>query len=425
MASHAVQVKMLFTLLTVLLGCVSARVSYDGHQVLRTIPETLKQVVWLRGLETMPHDSYDYDFWLNPGVIGGPVDIRVSPAKLQKVVDHVIAGGMRYSVTIGDVQEVFDEARKLGDGPWDTEYHSFEDITQWMQDTAAANPDFVTMFPLGATYENRTFYGLKITKAAAGAPQIYLDGGIHAREWLAPAVVQYLIGQFVNHSSTGNLTKYLSAIEWRFVPVWNADGYVYTWTTDPNWRKNRQPNGANPCVGTDLCRNAAAGFGGEGSSANPCSDEYHGAQAWSAPETLIFKNYAQNLTKLKGYVNFHSYAQLWLNNYGYTATRPKDYNAQESMAKSATDAIAAVHGQKYGYGPAYTTIYPASGIPSDWTYDSLGVIYSQAIELRGNSFQPPPNIIVPCGEEILAGILVLADAVLAQAQAEQPNLISN
>jgi len=120
-----------------------------------------------------------------------------------------------------------------------------------------------------------------------------------------------------------------------FVPVWNAYGYSYTWTNDPNWRKNRQPNKNSPCIGTDICRNFVAGWGNpDGSSANPCADDYHGASAWSAPESAILRDYAmKSLPRLKGYINFHSYAELWLTNYGYTKNLPADYNTQEATAK--------------------------------------------------------------------------------------------
>jgi plastocyanin len=364
----------------------------------------------------VPHTYDDFDFWQEPGAVGRPVDIRVSQDYFGDLVAYLDVNSLEHSVHIADVQTHFEEARVGSkDGQWDTEYHSFADIQNWLKAAALANPSFVKLITLGLTYQNRTVYGLTISRAPANAPQVYFDGGIHAREWIAPAVVQYLIGQFVNHSGSGSKpAQYLSQIEFTMVPVWNADGYAYTWETDPNWRKNRQPNTGTTCIGTDICRNFPAGWGMSGSSASPCADDYHGTAAWSSPEAVILRQYAsQYLPRLAGYINFHSYAELWLTNYGYTATRPKDYNIQEATAKNVTDAIKAVHGQQYGYGPAYTTIYPAACIPSDWTYDNLGVVFSTACELRGNSFQPAPSLIVPNGEEIAAGVYALCDSILA------------
>jgi len=78
-----------------------------------------------------------------------------------------------------------------------------------------------------------------------------------------------------------------------------------------------------------------------------------------------------------------------------------------------------VNGATYAYGPIYTTIYPASGGTCDWTYDApsagnggLGIVLSQACEVRGSSFQPSPSLILPIGEEILAGVYALADDAL-------------
>jgi len=122
------------------------------------------------------------------------------------------------------------------------------------------------------------------------------------------------------------------------------------------------------------------------------------------------------------YVNFHSNAEMWLDPYGYTAKLPADYATQQANGKNVTTSMKAVNGATYTYGPIYTTIYPASGGTVDWTYDSLKIILSQACELRGNSFQPSPTLILPIGQEVLAGIFTLADdaaALLASKQAEQ------
>jgi carboxypeptidase B len=277
---------------------------------------------------------------------------------------------------------------------------------------------------MGKTYQNRTIYGLQITRDTTGTtPVIYIDGGIHAREWGAPAAMQYVIGQLVNHSANNaTLNKYLTGFTWYIIPVWNADGYNYTWTTNPEWRKNRQPNAGSTCIGTDPNRNCDAGWSNVGASSDPCSDEYHGTAPWSATEMAVWRDYLTSLAakrKVVAYVNFHSNAEMWLDPYGYTAKLPADYNLQQANGRNVTTAIKSVNGQTYQYGPIYTTIYPASGGTCDWTYDSLKIVLSQACELRGSSFQPPPNQIVPISAEIFAGLLELADDAAALLAAGQ------
>eukprot|EP00456_Euglypha_rotunda_P011480 TRINITY_DN13012_c0_g1_i2.p1 TRINITY_DN13012_c0_g1~~TRINITY_DN13012_c0_g1_i2.p1 ORF type:complete len:266 (+),score=8.22 TRINITY_DN13012_c0_g1_i2:113-910(+) len=238
--------------------------SYQNHQVVRTRPENLEQIHWLNDISKFNLTYADFDFWKAPSTLGRVVDLRLSESAFRTISSYLSQGGLQYSILIEDLQQHFEDARvQSGDGTWDTAYHSFEDITAWLEQAATQNPSFVSLVKIGNTYQNRSFYGVKITTSTdPNAPQIYLDGGIHAREWIAPAVVQYLIGQFVNQSAhNATIANYVNKFVWTMVPVWNADGYVYTWTTDPNWRKNRQPNSV-PCVGTDLCRNADAGFGG-------------------------------------------------------------------------------------------------------------------------------------------------------------------
>jgi len=48
----------------------------------------------------------------------------------------------------------------------------------------------------------------------------------------------------------------LDEAEFVIIPVLNVDGYVYTWTNDRLWRKNRRPPPAGgTCYGIDLNRN--------------------------------------------------------------------------------------------------------------------------------------------------------------------------
>jgi len=369
----------------------------------------------IKGLEHLT-DGRNMNWWQSPRASGLPVDVRVSPAFYDVAVNYLTSQRIRPIVHIEDVQAHFEEAHRLGDGPWDTAYHPYDQaggIIDWLNAAAKANPTFVSLFQMGKTNQSRTIWGLKITKDTTGkTPVVYLDGAIHAREWMGPAVLQYLIGQFVNHSADATISKYLTAFTWYIVPVWNADGYNYTWETNPEWRKSRQPNQGSPCIGTDNNRNCDAGWSNVGASSDPCSDEYHGTAPWSGTETAVWRDYMSALAKERqvvAYVNFHSNAEMWLDPYGYTNKLPADYNTQQRNGQTVTAAIKAVNGATYVYGPIYTTIYPASGGTVDWTYDSLKIVLSQACELRGNSFQPSPSLILPIGQEILAGVFKLAD----------------
>lgn len=56
-------------------------------------------------------------------------------------------------------------------------------------------------------------------------PVILIDGGIHAREWISPAVVVYIINQLVENKENHYLIENIS---WYIVPVLNPDGYEYS-----------------------------------------------------------------------------------------------------------------------------------------------------------------------------------------------------
>lgn len=81
---------------------------------------------------------------------------------------------------------------------WD-HYFQLETIFQWMDKQINEN-DFVTSFELGSTYEGVLIRGLKISKQR-GNTGIFVEAGIHAREWISPAVATYTIDKLIH--STG------------------------------------------------------------------------------------------------------------------------------------------------------------------------------------------------------------------------------
>lgn len=61
---------------------------------------------------------------------------------------------------------------------------------------------------------------------------VIVEGGIHAREWVSPAFVTYMLNEMVHSPLSDNKELYKVAVgfEWYFIPVINPDGYEYTHT---------------------------------------------------------------------------------------------------------------------------------------------------------------------------------------------------
>jgi len=182
------------------------------------------------------------------------------------------------------------------------------------------------------------------------------------------------------------------------------------------WRKTRSPNPGSSCKGTDPNRNWDNHWCVVGASRDPCSDSYCGRQAFSESETRSVGQYIKGVPRLRGFVDFHSYSQLWMTPYGWTSARPKDYNLQMDVANGAVAAIKAKSGLTYRAGPIYTIIYPASGSSADYGYDNANVTYSYGVELRDTGqygFLLPASQIIPTGEEIWQAVKFMVNYILS------------
>merc|ERR1719461_1873920 len=71
---------------------------------------------------------------------------------------------------------------------------------------------------------------MKIIKICQGGcghkPAVWLDGGIHAREWISPAVTTYAINELTSKSE--EYAKLLENLDWYILPAHNPDGYNFT-----------------------------------------------------------------------------------------------------------------------------------------------------------------------------------------------------
>lgn len=111
--------------------------------------------------------------------------------------------------------------------------------------------------------------------------------GTHAREWISPASVAYIISELVENREA-HLPS-VKGIDFYILPLMNPDGYEHSHTKNRLWRKNRSRNAA--CSGTDLNRNWGYKWGGAGSSKQPCKEIYAGRKPFSEPETTAASNF--------------------------------------------------------------------------------------------------------------------------------------
>lgn len=59
---------------------------------------------------------------------------------------------------------------------------------------------------------------------------IVIEATIHAREWITSATATWILNELLT-STDPEVMQMASTIDWYFIPVFNADGFVYTKTT--------------------------------------------------------------------------------------------------------------------------------------------------------------------------------------------------
>ncbi|KAK6726767.1 hypothetical protein RB195_004839 [Necator americanus] len=321
------------------------------------------------------------------------------------------------------------------------EYYSYSTIVTWMKRIADSIPDIAKVVDIGPSSEGRSIIGLQFGRDTPDKKIVVIDAGIHAREWVAVHTGMYFINLIVNgREEDPNIRNYLHNLVIYIFPVLNPDGYEYTRTdrTNPRarmWRKSRSAKAcafdgiSNACCqGVDLNRNFDFRFAEIGASRYPCSEIYHGATAFSEPESRAFSNFLLSLRgRLEGYITLHAYSQLWIYSYSHRKfTYAPDIDDTRRVARKAVAELEKMYGTKYRHGTGPEIIYAFSGGSTDWAKQTLKVKYSYTIELRPtyeewNGFVLDKNQLIPTAKETWAGVTVVLDEIVNQAKASQTN----
>jgi len=122
------------------------------------------------------------------------------------------------------------------------DYQPFDTIVAWLNKLAEDN-DGVEVVSIGRSYEGRDTPVLTITRAGQGAPNVWVEAGIHSREWISPAVATWILDALLTTEAGEDYTQ---KFNFHFSIVTNPDGYDYSWTDVSTMHRSRVTYSLSP-----------------------------------------------------------------------------------------------------------------------------------------------------------------------------------
>lgn len=388
----------------------SEKARYDFYRMYRILPKSDDHIKILKDIQNR---SDSYKFIKDPIKINEEVLFILAPHKLAEFTDLMESEGISYELVDENFQKHIDAeavvlTRAKQDFGWES-YYELDVINKWLDTMVEKFPNQTEIVIGGKSYEGRQIKGVKLSYKENN-PGVFIEGGIHAREWISPATVTYIMNQLLT-SSDKDIRYIAENFDWYFFPSTNPDGYTYTHEKDRLWRKTRQPY--KNCFGADPNRNWDFHWMEKGSSNDPCSEIYAGTKPFSEPESASLSNYLRSLKgKLQTYLAFHSYSQILLFPYGHSSEHVDNFDDLQEIGEKAVKSLLNRFGTEYRVGNIYDAIYPASGGSMDWAFGTLDIPIAYTYELRPGpwsfrGFVLPPEQIIPNCEEVMDSVVTL------------------
>ncbi|XP_055840785.1 carboxypeptidase B-like [Episyrphus balteatus] len=403
--------------------CISSVIGqgYDGYKIYHVIASNSLQGKVLFELSKQEH----YDFFILTKLLNQTSSVMVPPEKISEFKQLLKENGITHSLLKANVgyeikkqfyymerPRSYDPTPKLGTD----RYYSHDEINNYIDYLAGQYPNRVFAKNVGKTYENRTMKTITITNGdgRANKKSIFIDGGIHAREWISPAAVLYVINQLAENFTENK--ELLQNYDWIILPVVNADGYEYTRESSSKrlWRKTRTPY--TNCYGADANRNFDFHWMGKGASSNTCSETYAGPSAFSEPEARVLRDVLISIKdQCKMYMTIHSYGKYLLYPWSWTSDLPETVDDLHEVAMAGYNAILNETGTVYTVGSSTNALYEASGSSDDYAFGVTNIPISIIMELPGSGsvgFDPPESNIDRLVKETWVGIRAMGLAVI-------------
>jgi carboxypeptidase T len=344
-----------------------------------------------------------------------PDDLVVQADEAQAARLEAMGYGVEQLVTTESFLSDFATARAASG------YHTVQTLEDDLRRLAEDNPEIVELHEIGRSVEGRPLWALRIGERRGSSRKVAVFGCHHAREWVAVEVPYRLAAHLVDNASADPVRSWLQQGEVWVAPMVNPDGHEHTRTRDRLWRKNRRRN-ADGSIGVDPNRNYGYMWGTldvATSSHVPSDETYVGPRAFSEPEVRAVRDLvAREL--VGGVLTYHSYSQLILYPWGYTADPvpdDSDLMSMRGLAEEMQRLVKGVHGRTYVAQQA-SQLYPTAGDLTDWAYGEYAVP-AFTVELRPASaldggFVLPADQVEPCWEENRLAALEFLGHVLDQ-----------
>jgi murein tripeptide amidase MpaA len=334
---------------------------------------------------------------------------------------------------------------------------------------STAHPSICELITLpNLTVEGRVTHAVRLgTQAANAVDAYYLTGGVHAREWgsceILVNLTTDLCDAYAGGTGVGYGGKYFSAAEVKALieqiniiifPCVNPDGRTYSQNTYGLWRKNRSTvnsGGVASKIGVDINRNqdflwdfhtafAPGAINLYLASDDPSQDTYHGHTAHSEPETQNINYIHDTYTRIRWYVDVHSFSEDILYSWGDDENQVGDpnknfqnpaYDHQRgllgddykeyipdgdlansiALANAFTRSLGEVRGKYYVAKPGFS-LYATSGTNDDYAYGRhfMNPARSNALSFTvewGTEFQPPWSEMEEIVKDVSAGLMGL------------------
>lgn len=315
------------------------------------------------------------------------VDVLSRPS----ITKNLISDGWRIRVIHPDLEAYYGslQGAVLDYGVW----HTYQETIEEMSLLHSQYPNLTTApISIGVTGEERDIWAIKVSDnpdiEENDEPEVLYDGVHHAREIMTVEICLYFARYLCENYGTDPVATHLvdNRQIW-FVPIVNPDGFVYNEVTNPDgggmWRKNRRPDQGG-CFGVDNNRNYPLQWGGDGSSGDPCVDNYRGPSPASEPENQAFMRLV-NEHRFVTHNSWHSVAGMQLIPWGYTI----DHTPDDARLRQIATEMSRDNG--YVVGQAPEILYTVSGNTTDWMYGAQSEhpkVFTFSTEIGGSGFWP-------------------------------------